>query len=385
MRRTISNSSSSLKPAGARRSRLSTVSVTSAWLRAGREPRAREDHVVHAVAAHRRRAVLAHHPAQRLEQVRLAAAVRADHAGQARAAMTSSVGSTKLLNPRRRSRVKCTGSPQLPAGRQIPGWRRELSTGYGRLGRGPYRPLHVVALDLGRGFAPCLAGNRRRAPWPTSTTSRTSSPASCAARSRTTTVLETEHTLAFHDIRGAGAGARAGDPEGQRTSPTITSAPRRATPRSSTSPGWWRGSAPSSSVAPGDGGAGYRLIANAGAHGHAGGAAHARPHPRRARARGDASPDRSDPPGLCRPLAGSSQRPGGVLGGRPEQAAAQDRRHLRHVELARDMAERRCRRPGPCRSGVFQTTGITAPSIHSACSPPNVVVASTSFGGSTCM
>ena len=45
---------------------------------------AREDHVLHAVAAHHARAVLAHHPAQRLEQVRLAAAVRADHAGQPR-------------------------------------------------------------------------------------------------------------------------------------------------------------------------------------------------------------------------------------------------------------------------------------------------------------
>ena len=41
-----------------------------------------EDHVVHAVAAHRRRAVLAHHPAQGLEQVRLAAAVRPDDARQ---------------------------------------------------------------------------------------------------------------------------------------------------------------------------------------------------------------------------------------------------------------------------------------------------------------
>jgi hypothetical protein len=50
--------------------------------RAGR--RAGEDHVLHAVAAHDRGPVLAHHPAQRLEQVRLAAAVRADDAGQPR-------------------------------------------------------------------------------------------------------------------------------------------------------------------------------------------------------------------------------------------------------------------------------------------------------------
>jgi hypothetical protein len=34
-------------------------------------------------AAHRGGPVFAHHPAQRLEQVRLAAAIRADHPGQA--------------------------------------------------------------------------------------------------------------------------------------------------------------------------------------------------------------------------------------------------------------------------------------------------------------
>jgi len=37
-----------------------------------------EDHVLHAPAAHRRGPGFAHHPAQRLEEVRLAAAVRAD-------------------------------------------------------------------------------------------------------------------------------------------------------------------------------------------------------------------------------------------------------------------------------------------------------------------
>ena len=41
-----------------------------------------EDHVFHARAAHRLGAVLAHHPAQRLEQVGLAAAVRADDSRQ---------------------------------------------------------------------------------------------------------------------------------------------------------------------------------------------------------------------------------------------------------------------------------------------------------------
>jgi hypothetical protein len=43
-----------------------------------------EDDVVHPGAAHRLRAVLAHRPAQRLEQVGLAATVGADHAGQPR-------------------------------------------------------------------------------------------------------------------------------------------------------------------------------------------------------------------------------------------------------------------------------------------------------------
>jgi hypothetical protein len=43
----------------------------------------REDHVLHVGGAHRLVGGLAHRPAQRLDQVRLAAAVRADHAGQA--------------------------------------------------------------------------------------------------------------------------------------------------------------------------------------------------------------------------------------------------------------------------------------------------------------
>ena len=41
-----------------------------------------EDHVLHPAAAHGRGTVLAHHPAQRLQQVRLAAAVRPHDAGQ---------------------------------------------------------------------------------------------------------------------------------------------------------------------------------------------------------------------------------------------------------------------------------------------------------------
>ena len=46
--------------------------------------RAREDHVLHGAAAHALIRGLAHGPAQRLEQIRLAAAIGADHAGQAR-------------------------------------------------------------------------------------------------------------------------------------------------------------------------------------------------------------------------------------------------------------------------------------------------------------
>ena len=51
-----------------------------------RRPRrgAGEDHVFHASAAHRLGRVLAHRPAQRLEQIGFAAAVGADHAGQPR-------------------------------------------------------------------------------------------------------------------------------------------------------------------------------------------------------------------------------------------------------------------------------------------------------------
>ena len=57
-----------------------------------------EDDVVHPRAAHRLRAVLAHRPAQRFEQVRLAAAIGADHAGQP--GLDPQIGaSTKLLKP----------------------------------------------------------------------------------------------------------------------------------------------------------------------------------------------------------------------------------------------------------------------------------------------
>ena len=53
-------------------------------LRDGRCVGAGEDHVVHAGRAHGLVRAFAHHPAQRLEQVGFAAAIGADHAGQAR-------------------------------------------------------------------------------------------------------------------------------------------------------------------------------------------------------------------------------------------------------------------------------------------------------------
>jgi hypothetical protein len=79
MRRTISIASRSLKAKGASRDALSIVSVA-------RRPahRAGEDHVVHLAAAQPPRRGLAHHPAQRLDEVRLSAAVRPDDPGQPR-------------------------------------------------------------------------------------------------------------------------------------------------------------------------------------------------------------------------------------------------------------------------------------------------------------
>ena len=83
MRRVTSSVSLALNSAGAWRAELSMKIVTSAVLRAGRDRGAGEDHVVHGGRAHALVRGLAHHPAQRFEQVRLAAAVGADDAGQA--------------------------------------------------------------------------------------------------------------------------------------------------------------------------------------------------------------------------------------------------------------------------------------------------------------
>ncbi len=83
MRRDTCSSSASLKAAGAVRSRLSRKSVTSAVLRAGRVPEPEKMTSSMPGRAHVLVRAFAHHPAQRLDEVRLAAAVRPDHAGQA--------------------------------------------------------------------------------------------------------------------------------------------------------------------------------------------------------------------------------------------------------------------------------------------------------------
>ena len=83
MRRETCNSSKSLKPAGAVRSELSRKSVTSAVLRGGPRGGAGENHVVHARGAHVLVRAFAHHPAQRFDEIGLAAAIGADDTGQA--------------------------------------------------------------------------------------------------------------------------------------------------------------------------------------------------------------------------------------------------------------------------------------------------------------
>ena len=83
MRRDTCNSSASLKAAGAVRSRI--VEKQRHFGGVARRPRCRagEDDVVHAGRAHVLVGAFAHHPAQRLDEIRLAAAIRPDDAGQA--------------------------------------------------------------------------------------------------------------------------------------------------------------------------------------------------------------------------------------------------------------------------------------------------------------
>ena len=76
MRRVTSIRSESLNAAGAVRLALSSTRPTSALLRAGPVAGAGEDHVVHAGRAHVLVRILAHDPAQGLDEVGLAATVR---------------------------------------------------------------------------------------------------------------------------------------------------------------------------------------------------------------------------------------------------------------------------------------------------------------------
>ena len=83
MRREISSASSSLKAAGAPRSELSMTDRHFGLVARRRRVGAGKNHVVHGGGAHGLVRRFAHHPAQRLDQIRFAAAVRTDDAGQA--------------------------------------------------------------------------------------------------------------------------------------------------------------------------------------------------------------------------------------------------------------------------------------------------------------
>src|ERR1700743_2889345 len=82
MRREISSSWLSLTAAGAVRSALSIVITTSAWLRAGRLPEPAKITASISAGARGFWGGSPHRPAQRLDQIRFAAAVRTDDAGQ---------------------------------------------------------------------------------------------------------------------------------------------------------------------------------------------------------------------------------------------------------------------------------------------------------------
>src|ERR1700753_2993738 len=84
MRREISRSWLSLTAGGAGRSGMLDVITPSAGLCARGVAGTGKDHRVHVGSAQRFVRGLAHRPAQRLDQIRLAAAIRTDHAGEAR-------------------------------------------------------------------------------------------------------------------------------------------------------------------------------------------------------------------------------------------------------------------------------------------------------------
>ena len=124
------------------------------------------------------------------------------------------------------------------------------------------------------------------------------------------TVLETEHTLAFHDIRPLAPVHVLVIPKGAYVTFDHFAAEAsdaeivdftRVVARLCAELG----------VAPGDGGAGYRVLANSGAARRPGGAAHARAPPRRPAARADA-------------VTGRMRQAGGA-GGEPSQTGAGSR------------------------------------------------------------
>ena len=103
----------SLNCAGARAVGVVDGELTSAWLREGRPPEPAKITSSMPPAAHGLGGVGAHHPAQGLQQVRLAAAVRARRRRSGPARCGTRSASTKDLKPERRSRWKCTAPAAL--------------------------------------------------------------------------------------------------------------------------------------------------------------------------------------------------------------------------------------------------------------------------------
>src|ERR1700712_1397736 len=148
MRRTTSSTGASLNAAGARRSELSMVSATSAWLREGRVPEPAK--------------ITSSIPPARMALAELAPITQRSASKRfdlpqpfgptmpvSPGSMRNSVGSTKDLNPERRSRWKCTaGRVSLLAGCGDGGV--ELSHGLLTLVLGP------VDDEGGRGTDPVL-------------------------------------------------------------------------------------------------------------------------------------------------------------------------------------------------------------------------------------
>jgi hypothetical protein len=137
------SSSSSLKPAGARRSRLSSVRVTSAWLRAGRaaEPaKITSSMPSPRITLGRFSPITQRSASSRFDLPQPFGPTTPVRPGW----MMSSVGSTKLLKPSRRRRVKCTGWGLGVDGRPDSRSGRDLSIGFIYL----WRQLSAKTLHL---------------------------------------------------------------------------------------------------------------------------------------------------------------------------------------------------------------------------------------------